>query len=156
MSTGLAYFEAIEEFLRNDGLKDHLREYLAAIVTDNASNMMGQTEGFAHYLKEDLGRPEAISHGCVAHKLQLVLNSALKNDEICSNCIRLNFYLKKLFSFFRSNKRKTSLGKYCHKVKRKCFRARRVMEIRWVAREGTILLKFCKRVHQAQPSQASF
>ena len=28
MSTGLAYFEAIEEALRNDGLKDHLKRYL--------------------------------------------------------------------------------------------------------------------------------
>ena len=108
--------------------------YLSAIVTDNASNMMGETEGFSSYLKRDLERPDIISHGCLAHKLELVLNAALKNAEICTNCNRLNFYLKKVHSFFRkSNKRKISFGKYCQALKRPCFRARRIMEVRWVA-----------------------
>ena len=134
MSTGLAYFEAIEEALRNDGLKNHLKAHLSAIVTDNAQNMMGNNEGFSMYLKQDLDRPEAISHGCLAHKLELVLNSALKNSGICTNCNRLNFYLKKVHHFFRrSNKRKLSFGKYCQKVKRRSFRARRVMDVRWVS-----------------------
>ena len=95
---------------------------------------MGETEGFSSYLKRDLERPDIISHGCLAHKLELVLNAALKNAEICTNCNRLNFYLKKVHSFFRkSNKRKISFGKYCQALKRPCFRARRIMEVRWVA-----------------------
>ena len=138
MSTGLAYYEAIEDALKKDGLKDYLATHLTSIATDNALNMVGGTKGFATYLKSGLNRPEAISHGCVAHKLQLVLNSALHAEEICTNCNKLNHYLKDIYSFFhRSSKRLNTLARYCHQMRRRCFRARRVMDIRWVASHYT-------------------
>ena len=133
MSTGLAYFEAVQEKLIQDGLWDHLKQHLTSISTDGAANMVGEDNGFSQLLKNALERSDVFSHKCQAHQLELILKAPIK-EGLCQNCKKLDINLKAISAFFhRSTKRIKSLMKYCRTHKRRSFRPRKIHDIRWVA-----------------------
>ena len=132
-STGLAYFEALRQELVADGLWDYFSARLSCIATDSAGNMVSLEKGFSNRLKTALGRPDAIVHRCMAHRLELILDAALS---VCQNCKKLDKTLKAIFVFFHSSpKRSASLEKFCkiHFRGRKCYRAKRIVDVRWVS-----------------------
>ena len=132
-STGLAYFEAVRQELVNDGLWDYFSAKLSSIATDSAGNMVALQKGFSNRLKTALGRPHAIVHKCMAHRLELILDAAIN---VCPNCKKLDTVLKRIYAFFHpSPKRTASLENFC-KVNfegRKCYRTKRVVDVRWVS-----------------------
>ena len=96
--------------------------------------MVSPRVGFSALLKNDLGRQDAVTHTCIAHKLELILDGVLKpNSNVFNNAKKLDFFLKQIYSFFnKSPKRIQSLKRYCERNGKDFFKVRRVMDIRWV------------------------
>ena len=170
-SSGLAYFEALRTELIKDDLWDYFGARLTAVATDSASNMVSIEKGFSNRLARALDRPNVIVHKCIAHTLELMLEATLRTN-VCPNCKKLDKALKEIHNYFnKSPKRNASLEKFCQLYfeNRKCYNAKRVMNIRWVsshlqaAKElyngWDILVGFCQSlqddVDYAEPSESN-
>ena len=94
--------------------------------------MVGENEGFSELLKRALERPDIITHKCLAHRIQLALETPIKKG-LCKNCAKLNLNLKLLSAFYHgSTKRMSSLSKYCKANERTFIKPKKIHDIRWV------------------------
>ena len=101
-------------------------------MTDSAGNMVGGNDGFSELMKRALDRPDVITHKCLAHRIQLALETPIKKG-LCKNCVKLNLNLKLLSAFYHgSPKRMSSLSKYCKANDRSFIKPKKIHDIRWV------------------------
>ena len=59
--------------MTKDGLWDYVSTKLVATVTDAAANMVAGNKGFVNLLKKAIGKDDLITHKCLAHRLETVL-----------------------------------------------------------------------------------
>ena len=132
-SNGQAYCDAIESELKKDNLWEFLSAHLTSVTTDSAPNMVSKDVGFTKLLTDRLNRKSAFPHKCMAHRLELILDAALR-AKVFTNAKKLDRQLKTIYSFIRNSpKRLASLNKYCDNNRKRRFKPRRVLDVRWVS-----------------------
>ncbi len=104
-----AIYKALKKSLLEAGLDDeYLKSHLICLTTDGASVMTGRESGLITRLKKDYTLLESIH--CLAHRLELSVNDALKS---VTGCNHFEIFISKLYTLYHQLPKNGSLSSQC-------------------------------------------
>ncbi len=104
-----AIYKALKKSLLEAGLDDeYLKSHLICLTTDGASVMTGRESGLITRLKKDYTLLESIH--CLAHRLELSVNDALKS---VTGCNHFEIFISKLYTLYHQLPKSASLSSQC-------------------------------------------
>ncbi len=129
-TTADAIYKALKKSLLEDGLDDeYLKSHLICLTTDGASVMTGRESGLITRLKKDYTLLESIH--CLAHRLELSVNDALKS---VTGCNHFEIFISKLYTLYhQSPKNARELAEAASQVNVSLLKMGKKITIRWVA-----------------------
>lgn len=129
-SSACAIKEALLKCLHQAGFTEqYCQQYWLAIATDGCSTMLGRKNGLIAQLQ--LQYSSLIPWHCAAHRLELAVGDALK-DNTATNSFK--FFLEKLYSIYSmSPKNQRELMEVAQEVNVELLKVGKIFSIRWVA-----------------------
>jgi len=129
-ATGLAIADAIYQALVTSGIShETLKAHMMSFASDGASVMRGEHLGTVAQLKKILGT-EFISFHCMAHRLELAVNGAVKS---CGEIERLQLFTDSLYAFYhRSPKNLYELSGIADSLQCQLLKISQIFTVRWV------------------------
>jgi len=127
---GRSIANCIIQTLTDNGLSvDMLKKHLIGFASDGASAMIGKYSGAATLLQQILGVKCCAFH-CMAHRLELAVNSVVKNITAVSHFRMLCEEFHNIYA--HSTKRLVQLQSAAKELSLQIFKIGRVFDVRWL------------------------
>lgn len=133
--TGVGLYEAIYESWRSDNILNHMKKNLVGFASDGARSMTGKNNGFISYIRHFADNPIYAVH-CMAHRLELAIERAFKNNEMTLKVgDDIEYLVNNIFKFYNKQgyKRKYHLKETCKQLKEKYRELTYIFNVRWIA-----------------------
>lgn len=109
--------------------EEYLRLHLLSIATDGCSVMLGKTNGLVALLRQSF--PKLISWHCSAHRLELMVNDALKATTATNH---FQSFMDKIYcTYSQSPKNQRELEEIAKDLNEQLLKIGKVFSIRWIA-----------------------